>query len=100
MMLKYYPERDGLERFGLGPTEAVIMEYLWSCTHSRTLTHICYYRADGRATTTIQTTLNRLVKKGLLSRSKADGGHYRYAPVETREQWEARQIAAVVDSLG
>ena len=97
--MHYYPDKDGLERFGLGPTESELMEYLWSCTAPRTLTQVCYYRANGRATTTVQTTLNRLVKKGLLTRSKADGGHYRYAPIEPRAEWEARMIAAVADSL-
>ena len=96
--MRYNPEHDGLERF-LGPTETEMMEYLWSCCNPRTLTQVCYYRANGRAKTTVQTTLNRLVKKGLLTRSKADGGHYRYAPIETRAEWEARMIAAVADSL-
>ena len=96
--MPYYPDRDGLERF-LGPTEAALMSYLWSCCSPRTLTQICFYRANGRATTTIQTTLNRLVTKGLLTRSKADGEMYRYAPVEPRQAWEARQIAAVRESL-
>ena len=96
--MPYYPDRDGLERF-LGPTEAALMSYLWSCCSPRTLTQICFYRANGRATTTIQTTLNRLVTKGLLTRSKADGEMYRYAPIEPRQAWEARQIAAVRESL-
>ena len=96
--MPYYPDRDGLERF-LGPTEAALMSYLWSCCSPRTLTQICFYRANGRATTTIQTTLNRLVTKGLLTRSKADGEMYRYAPIEPRQAWEERQIAAVRDSL-
>ena len=97
--MKYCPDKCGLERFGLGPTEAELMDYLWNCCSPRTLTQINYYRARGRATTTVQTTLNRLVKKGLLIRSKADGGHYRYAPVEPRAEWEARMIAAVRESL-
>ena len=96
--MPYYPDRDDLERF-LGPTEAALMEYLWNCCSPRTLTQIVYYRANGRATTTIQTTLNRLVNKGLLIRSKAEGEMYRYAPIEPRQAWEERQIAAVRDSL-
>ena len=98
--IRYYPERDGLERFGLGPTEADIMDYLWNCTSARTLTQVFYYRHGGRAKTTIMTTLNRLVAKGLLIRSR-EGAHYsRYAPAEPRQQWEARIIAAVKQSLG
>ena len=97
--IRYYPERDGLERFGLGPTEAIIMAHMWSCTRPRTLTQVCFYCADGRAVTTVQTTINRLVKKGLLTRTAPDGGHYRYAPVEPRQQWEDRIIEAVKESL-
>ena len=98
--MKYCPDRDGLERFGLGPTEAEFMDYMWSCTAPRTLTQVAYYRANGRKKTTCQTTLNRLVKKGLLTRTKPAGEHYRYAPVEPRAEWEARMVAAVVESLG
>ena len=98
--IRYYPERDGLERFGLGPTEAELMDYLWSCTCPRTLAQIAYYRANGRAKNTIMTTLNRLVKKGLLTRTKLGTEHFRYAPVEPRTVWEARIIAAVKQSLG
>jgi predicted transcriptional regulator len=97
--MHYRPHKDGLERYGLGPTEAALMEYLWDCTSGRTLSQVVYYRADGRATTTVQTTLNRLTRKGLLIRSKTDSSHYRYRPAETREVWEARQIAAVQAAL-
>lgn len=97
--LHYRPDCGGLERYGLGPTEADLMDYLWSCTSGRTLTQICYYRADGRAVTTIQTTLNRLTRKGLLIRSKTGSAHYCYRPAEPRAVWEARQIAAVRAAL-
>lgn len=96
--MKYYPDRTGLERF-LGPTESELMSYLWECAGGRTLTQVAYYRANGRAKTTIQTTLNRLVRKGLLVRSKTDSSHYRYTPVEPRDVWEARQLAVVQRSL-
>lgn len=97
--IRFHPERAGLERYGLGPTEAALMDYLWSCTSGRTLAQICYYRSGGRATTTTQTTLNRLVRKGLLVRSKTDSSRYRYQPTEPREEWEARQLAAVQAAL-
>lgn len=98
MPLIYHPDRNDLERF-LGPTESELMSYLWECSSGRTLTQIAYYRANGRAKTTIQTILNKLVRKGLLTRSKEDSRHYRYAPVEPRAQWEARQLTAVQKSL-
>jgi predicted transcriptional regulator len=97
--MHYRPDRAGLERYGLGPTEAALMEYLWECTSGRTLSQVVYYRADGRATTTIQTTLNRLTRKGLLIRSKTDSSHYCYRPAEPRFEWEERQIAAVRAAL-
>ena len=95
--MNYRPDREGLERYGLGPTEAMLLDYLWSCTTPRTLAQIHYYRSGGRAKTTTQTTLNRLVKKGMLTRRK--NGHYVYAPAEPRAVWEARQLAAVRAAL-
>jgi predicted transcriptional regulator len=98
--MTYHPDRDGLERFGLGPREAAIMEYMWDCCTPRTLRHVCYYRSEGRAVTTVQTTLNRLVNKGLLKKVKDGREHYHYSPIEPRAVWEARQLAAVRESLG
>lgn len=98
MPIIYHPDRDDLERF-LGPTESELMSYLWQCSSGRTLAQIVYYRANGRATTTIQTILNKLVRKGLLTRTKREKEHYVYAPAEPRAVWEARQVAAVQQSL-
>lgn len=98
MPLIYHPDRSDLERF-LGPTESELMSYLWECSKGRTLTQIYYYRANGRAKTTVQTILNKLVRKGLLTRTKNGTEHFVYAPAEPRAQWEARQLEAVQKSL-
>lgn len=97
--IRYYPERDGLERYGLGPLEALLMDYLWSCNSPRTLAQIYYCRGSGRAKTTIQTTLFRLTRKGLLLFERPQHRDGRYSPTEPRAEWEARQLAAVQKSL-
>lgn len=93
----YRPDRTGLERF-LGPTEAYYMAYLWSCRGGRTLRQIMECRSDGRAKTSVQTTLNRLARKGLLRRTETPRD-YRYTPTEPREAWEARMVEIVRGSL-
>ena len=96
--LRYYPEKEGIERW-LGPLEGMLMEYLWSCTCPRTLAQIYYFRGEGRAKTTIQTTLWRLTKKGLLIFDRPHGRDGRYSPAEPRDVWEARMLAIVRASL-
>lgn len=98
-MTRYDFDADGLERW-LGPLEAALMDYLWDCTSPRTLAQVHYYRGGGRTSSTIQTTLHRLVRKGLLRRVEAPHADYQYTPVEPRETWEARQIEIVRESLG
>lgn len=99
--MKFYPDKDGLERYGLGPTESLIMEYLWSCTSPRTLSQVYECRNGGRAKTTINTTLVRLTRKGLLVYERPTGYTYFgfYRPAEPRATWEARQLAAVRAAL-
>jgi len=95
--MKYDTDKTGIERF-LGVREADVMAYLWDCCSPRSLAQVCYFHSGGKAKTTIQTTLNRLWRKGLLVRT---GGKqdYRYYPAEPRDVWEARQLAIVRESL-
>jgi len=47
------------------------------------------------AYTTVMTTLDRLYKKGLLGRRKADRA-FVYSPLMTREQWEQKLVRGLL----
>lgn len=50
------------------------------------------------AYTTVMTVTVRLWKKGRLTRTR-DGRSYRYAPIETREEFEARRMTEILRSV-
>ena len=53
---------------------------------------------DALAHTTVMTTLDRLFKKGLLSRTK-DGVAYIYSAALTRDEYQQRLVEATVSGL-
>lgn len=73
----------------MGPLEITVMEILWTTGESNV--HDVVERL-GRplAYTTVMTTLNRLYKKGLLNRRKAERAFF-YAPRFTRAEWERKR---------
>jgi len=74
----------------LGPLEQRLLEALWS-RGTATVRELFEAGHEDLAYTTLMTTLDRLFKKNLLTRS-AEGRAFRYAPRFTREQ--LRQEAA------
>lgn len=98
----FRPEASGLERF-MGPLEAAIMESVWAArgipvSVKATWKNIRTEYRESIAYTTVMTTMGRLRDKGFLERVKKSFA-YHYTPRETRAQFEARQIAAILDSL-
>jgi predicted transcriptional regulator len=73
----------------LGPLEITVMEILWS--HGDSNVHEVVQRL-GRplAYTTVMTTLDRLYKKGLLERRKAERAFF-YFPRLSRAEWEQKR---------
>lgn len=88
------PYATGLAVF-MGRTEAVVMDLIWKhkrLTVKRALTLV---KASPKpAYTTLMTIFNRLVKKGLLARSK-DGRHFVYEPTVTRERFIKERLAII-----
>ena len=68
----------------LGPLEQRLLEALWT-RGSSTVRDLVDHGHDDLAYTTLMTTLDRLYKKGLLTR-EPEGRAYRYAPRFTREE--------------
>jgi len=77
--------------FELGPLEKAVMDILWERGDS-SVHQVCGEIDRPLAYTTVMTTLDRLYKKGLLSRRKIDRA-FLYAPQISRNTWE-REVAA------
>src|SRR5918912_754800 len=81
----------------LGKLEKTVMEEAWR--RGRISASDIYRAFDERtAYTTWMTTLDRLFKKGLLSREK-EGRAYLYSPRVTREEFERSVAEDVLDEL-
>jgi predicted transcriptional regulator len=81
----------------LGRLESRVMEILWTLGES-TVRDVCEQIESPRAYTTVMTTLERLFKKGLLTRQKS-GRAFRYSPAVSREEWERRWAGDLVASF-
>jgi BlaI family transcriptional regulator, penicillinase repressor len=78
----YHPFRSSVRQ--LGPLEQRILDELWSRGNA-TVRELVEAPCQDLAYTTVMTTLDRLYKKGLLSRSE-DGRAFRYTTRLSREQ--------------
>ncbi|MBK9944334.1 MAG: BlaI/MecI/CopY family transcriptional regulator [Kouleothrix sp.] len=102
-ILRYDPRKEDFERW-FGPTEAKIMEILWGNQPMVRMTVRSIQRCLDReyshavAYTTVMSTMTRLWEKGVLGRIWQDGA-YAYAPRESAQEFEDRQIAAIRESL-
>jgi predicted transcriptional regulator len=78
----------------LGPLEITLMEILW--THGESNVREVVDRLDRPlAYTTVMTTLDRLFKKGILERRKADRAFF-YSPSLNRAEWESKRAGDFV----
>jgi predicted transcriptional regulator len=73
----------------LGPLETDVMDVLWNRSEGN-VRDVIECLARPLAYTTVMTTLDRLYKKGLLSRRKSERA-FIYAPRLTRQQWEQKR---------
>lgn len=78
----------------LGPLEITVMEILWARGDSNV--HEVAEKLDRPlAYTTVMTTLDRLYKKGLLERRKAERAFF-YVPRMSRAEWERKRTGEFV----
>jgi predicted transcriptional regulator len=80
-----------------GPFEIQALEALWKARREATVKDLRDF-FPGVAYTTLMTTLDRLYKKGVLSRRKA-GRAFLYAPVSSRERLEQVLAAEALDAI-
>lgn len=84
----------------LGPLEAAIMDTLWQTTDALDVETVHARVAPGGrpVRNTVQSTLERLVRKGLVGRTK-HGRAYHYAARVVRRDWFAGAVGALADAL-
>lgn len=83
---KFEKQLEADDRTALGPLESEVMDVLWIRGRSN-VREVVEGLQRPLAYTTVMTTLDRLFKKGMLSREKADRAFF-YLPALSREQWE------------
>jgi len=88
------PSHDS-QLLALGPLEAQLMEILWTRGESNVHDVVSELAAQKRAYTTVMTTLDRLFKKGLLERRKAERA-FMYSPRLSRAEWENQRASNLV----
>jgi len=88
----------------LGDLERVVMEHLWESAEAHadgvTVREV-HARFEGDreiAYTTVMTVLDRLAKKGLVTRVR-DGRAWRYLPADTREALTAQTMRRTLDDM-
>ncbi|MGH9533832.1 MAG: BlaI/MecI/CopY family transcriptional regulator [Terriglobales bacterium] len=82
----------------MGPLEAEVMTQLWTHRGETSVRDLLPRMGRPLAYTTLMTTLDRLFKKGLLLRRKADRA-FLYTPRCTRPEWESERAGAMVQAL-
>jgi predicted transcriptional regulator len=88
----------------LGDLERVVMEHLWEFTGDErggaTVREVLDQFAGEReiAYTTVMTVLDRLSKKGLVTRVR-DGRAWRYSPAGSREELTARTMRRTLEDM-
>ncbi len=80
--------------FELGPLEVQVMEVLWAAGHC-TVRDVVDKLNNGLAYTTVMTTLDRLFKKRLLDRQRAERA-FVYFPAVSGQEWERKRAGDLV----
>ena len=81
----------------LGPLELTVMEILWAQGESN-VRDVAQRLDRPLAYTTVMTTLDRLFKKGLLTRRKSERA-FLYSPLLSRSEWEQKRAGDVIAGL-
>ncbi|MCA1712234.1 MAG: BlaI/MecI/CopY family transcriptional regulator [Actinobacteria bacterium] len=85
----------------VGELEAAVMDSLWACDVPMTVRQVLEELAPSRplAYTTVMTVMERLFRKGLLTR-ESDGRAYAYTPAQSRADYTAATMTDVLAAAG
>ncbi len=81
----------------LGPLEAAVMEVLWNNSEAN-VRDVVQHLERPLAYTTVMTTLDRLYKKGFLSRRKEERAFF-YVARLSRQEWEQKRAGSFLASF-
>lgn len=93
-------DAEGRRAAELGPLEAAVMDTLWQAGGALDVESVhARVASDGRPVrNTVQSTLERLVRKGLAGRAK-HGRAYRYAASVERRDWFAGAVGVLAEAV-
>lgn len=94
-MMELFRQKDSPQP--LGPLEVAVMNIVWQRGES-TVRDVVDLLMRPLAYTTVMTTLDRLYKKGLLTRRKSERA-FLYTPRLSREAWEQERAGEFVAGL-
>jgi len=93
------PSNDRRTTMPLGPLELAVLDHLWDAGAVGVATvHRAVGDPRGLTRSTIHTTLERLVRKGLAQREKR-GRAYAYRAEGSRSDWITRAVGDVLDAI-
>lgn len=99
LYFRLMPLRFAFWRRGLGTLERRIMDVMWRSAEDLSVRDVHAALQQDLAYTTVMTTLDRLYKKGFLSRARA-GRAYRYVARLDRHQVAMELVSNLVDDIG
>jgi predicted transcriptional regulator len=91
---RFVNERISAQHFRMGPLEVDVMEVVWKLGTCN-VRDVVDQLERKLAYTTVMTTLDRLYKKGLLSRKMTDRA-FAYSANFSREEWERRRAGEMM----
>jgi len=95
-MIRFLQSRAAVQE-SLGHLELTVMGILW--THGESNVRDVAQKLDRPlAYTTVMTTLDRLFKKGLLTRRKSERA-FLYSPLLSRSKWEQKRAGDLIAGL-
>ena len=95
-MIRFLQRRTATQE-SLGHLELTVMEILWTQGESN-VRDVAQKLDRPLAYTTVMTTLDRLFKKGLLTRRKSERA-FLYSPLLSRSEWEHKRAGALIAGL-
>lgn len=82
----------------LGFLEQSIMDVVWDANQPVKVSYVHSKLDDEKAYTSVMTVMNRLVKKGLLSRSKTKN-YYEYEAIKSKKNYASNKVKAMFSSI-
>ena len=83
----------------ISEAESRVMAELWRASpQSSEDIAVVLRKSTGWHENTVRTLLNRLARKGAIN-SRREGRRYLYAPVLTREEWQAQESRSLLDRV-